>query len=127
MLLETVFWGSAAAALYHHAVYPALLGRLHPAKPDHAPAPTDARPTVSVIVAAYQEEAWIAAKVRNLLALDWPADRLRIRIVCDGCTDATARLARAAIEDSASPIDITVEEHDANRGKVAVLNDAIGE
>ncbi|MCA0304801.1 MAG: sugar transferase [Proteobacteria bacterium] len=128
MFLETLFWGSAAAALYHHAVYPALLGRLHPAKPDHAPAPTDARPTVSVIVAAYQEEAWIEAKVRNLLALDWPADRLRIRIVCDGCTDDTARLARAAIADHPwTGVDIVVEEHLVNRGKVAVLNEAIAE
>lgn len=127
MLLETVFWGSAAAALYHHALYPALLGRLHPATPDRVPPPGTARPTVSVIVAAYQEEAWIEAKVRNLLALDWPAERLRIRIVCDGCFDRTAELARDAIAASATAIDIAVVEHAVNRGKVAVLNEAIAE
>jgi len=52
----------------------------------------------------------------------------RIRIVCDGCTDDTARLARAAIADHPwTGVDIVVEEHPVNRGKVAVLNEAIAE
>jgi len=36
----------------------------------------------------------IAAKVRNVLALDYPRERLQLIVACDGCSDATARLAR---------------------------------
>jgi len=59
----------------------------------------DRLPSVSVIVAAYAEEAVIAARVRNLLALDYPRDRLEVIVACDGSPDATAARARAAGAD----------------------------
>ena len=40
--------------------------------------PATRPPGVSLIVAAYREEAVIAAKVANALALDWPRDRLEV-------------------------------------------------
>jgi hypothetical protein len=54
---------------------------------------------VSLIVAAYREEAVIAAKVANALALDWPRDRLEVIVAVDGAADATAERARAAGAD----------------------------
>ena len=60
-------------------------------------------PAVALIVAAYAEEAVIAAKVENALALDWPRDRLRVVVAVDGGAepgaDATAERARAAGAD----------------------------
>ncbi len=53
-------------------------------------------PAVSLIVAAHDEQAVIAAKVENALALDYPRELLELVVVCDGCTDATAQRARAA-------------------------------
>ncbi len=53
-------------------------------------------PKVSVVVSAFDEEGCIRAKVENCLALDYPPDRLEIVIGCDGCSDGTAELARAA-------------------------------
>jgi hypothetical protein len=41
----------------------------------------------------------IAAKVANALALDYPRERLELIVACDGCTDSTAQLARAAGAD----------------------------
>ncbi|MCK4298672.1 MAG: glycosyltransferase family 2 protein [Planctomycetes bacterium] len=46
-------------------------------------------PKVSLIVAAYNEEAVIAEKVVNCLELDYPADRLEVIIGSDGSTDGT--------------------------------------
>ncbi len=46
-------------------------------------------PTVSLIVAAYDERDVIAAKVANALALDYPRDRLEVIVACDGSPDAT--------------------------------------
>jgi hypothetical protein len=57
-------------------------------------------PSVTVIVAAYQEESVIADKVANLKALDYPADKLEIVVACDGSPDATPQRAREAGADT---------------------------
>jgi cellulose synthase/poly-beta-1,6-N-acetylglucosamine synthase-like glycosyltransferase len=54
----------------------------------------EAWPRVSLVFSAYDEEACIREKIRNCLAVDYPADRLEIVVACDGCTDDTARIAR---------------------------------
>ena len=59
----------------------------------------DTVPDLSLIVAAHDEQAVIAAKVANALSLDYPRERLQIIVACDGCTDATAALAREAGAD----------------------------
>ena len=54
---------------------------------------------VSLIVAAYDEEEVIAAKVANALALDYPRERLELIVASDGSADATVERARAAGAD----------------------------
>ncbi len=56
-------------------------------------------PSVSLVIAAYAEEAVIADKVADALALDWPRDRLEVIVAVDGDADATAARARAAGAD----------------------------
>ena len=94
-----VFWLSAGLLVYAQLGYPLLLAALArrlPPSPD--PAAADP-PTVSLIVAAYDEEAVIAAKVANALALDYPRARLQVVIAADGCNDATVARARAVGAD----------------------------
>lgn len=128
MFLETVFWGSATAVAYHHVAYPVLL-RAFGRKTDRpvvALRRTMLTPTITLIVPAYQEERYIADKIRNIFGLIYPRNALRVRIVCDGCTDRTVELARAAIAEMEDPVlDIAVIDHAVNRGKVAILNEAI--
>jgi cellulose synthase/poly-beta-1,6-N-acetylglucosamine synthase-like glycosyltransferase len=57
-------------------------------------------PPLSLIIAAHDEQAVIAAKVANALALDYPRERLEVVVACDGCADATAALAREAGADT---------------------------
>jgi cellulose synthase/poly-beta-1,6-N-acetylglucosamine synthase-like glycosyltransferase len=61
-----------------------------------APPASALLPTVSLIVAAHDEQESIAAKVSNALALDYPRELLEVVVACDGCADATAERARAA-------------------------------
>ncbi|CAA9474813.1 MAG: Glycosyl transferase, family 2 [uncultured Solirubrobacteraceae bacterium] len=102
---EVVFWLCAALLVYAQIGYPlvlAALARVRRARAAAAPAPAPApaqQPYVSLIVAAYDEEAVIARKVANALALDYPRDRLEIVVASDGSSDGTAQQARGAGAD----------------------------
>ena len=56
-------------------------------------------PSLSLIVAAHDEQEVIGAKVANALALDYPRERLEVIVACDGCADDTAARAREAGAD----------------------------
>jgi cellulose synthase/poly-beta-1,6-N-acetylglucosamine synthase-like glycosyltransferase len=51
-------------------------------------------PFVSLLIPAYNEEAYIEEKVRNSLALDYPKDKLEIVVASDGSTDRTNEIVR---------------------------------
>jgi len=83
------------------------------------PEPDASLPFVSVLVAAYCEEAVIEGTVGALLALDYP--RYEIVVVDDGSTDRTPELLRAYAADGR----IRLVEKRFNEGKAMALNDAI--
>jgi cellulose synthase/poly-beta-1,6-N-acetylglucosamine synthase-like glycosyltransferase len=101
-LLAVLFWLSTGLLVYTHVAYGlllALLARRRPeAKAEATPADADP-PAVSVVIAAYAEEAVIARRVENLRALDYPAERVEVIVACDGSPDATAARAREAGAD----------------------------
>src|SRR5215831_11209780 len=70
-----------------------------PGGPPQSQPPGAEPPSVSLIVAAHDEQAVIAAKIANALALDYPRERLEVIVACDGCRDATAASAREAGAD----------------------------
>jgi cellulose synthase/poly-beta-1,6-N-acetylglucosamine synthase-like glycosyltransferase len=100
-----VFWVCAALIVYTQLGYGLLLTllarvRSAPASPPAAEPVSDADlPSVTLVVAAYAEEAVIAQKVANVRALDYPADRLELIVACDGSPDATPQRAREAGAD----------------------------
>jgi 1,2-diacylglycerol 3-beta-glucosyltransferase len=51
---------------------------------------------LTVLVPAHDEAASIRSAVAGLFACDYPPDRLRVLVVADNCSDATAELARQA-------------------------------
>ena len=72
---------------------------------------------IAVIVPAHNELGNIEATVRSLLATDYPANRRRVIVLADNCTDATADVARTA---GAEVIERTDDER---RGKGFALTD----
>jgi cellulose synthase/poly-beta-1,6-N-acetylglucosamine synthase-like glycosyltransferase len=52
------------------------------------------RPTVSLVICAYNEERDIRRKLDECLATDYPADRLEIIVASDGSTDRTDAIVR---------------------------------
>ena len=93
-----LFWASSGLIVHTHVGYPALLWLLARGRAQPAPA-TDATPRVSVVVAAYDEEDVIARKVENVLALDYPRERLELIVASDGSSDATVERAEQAGAD----------------------------
>jgi cellulose synthase/poly-beta-1,6-N-acetylglucosamine synthase-like glycosyltransferase len=97
---ELVFWLCVVLLVYAQLGYPlllAVLARLR-RRGSTAPAPPQP-PTVSLIVAAYDEQDVIAAKVANTRELDYPPDRVEVVVAADGCTDATVAEAQRAGAD----------------------------
>jgi cellulose synthase/poly-beta-1,6-N-acetylglucosamine synthase-like glycosyltransferase len=85
------FWTAAAFLIYVLIIFTAviILRGLLFAKPSLQ---EDITPSVSMIIAAYNEEESIAAKIENSLALDYPPNKLEILIGSDGSSDRTAEI-----------------------------------
>jgi cellulose synthase/poly-beta-1,6-N-acetylglucosamine synthase-like glycosyltransferase len=128
--VRLLFWISIGLPLYTYGVYPLILVALGAFKqaisdvrfglarrPRRIGRHTAGCPRVSIVFAAHNEEAVIVQKMRNCARLDYPSDALEILVGCDGCTDATVALARAA-----APPNATVFDFSDRAGKPAVLN-----
>jgi cellulose synthase/poly-beta-1,6-N-acetylglucosamine synthase-like glycosyltransferase len=97
---ELVFWLCVVLLVYAQLGYPLLLALLARLRRRGGTAPALAEPpTVTLIVAAYDEQDVIAAKVANARALEYPPDRVEVVVAADGCTDATVAEAQRAGAD----------------------------
>lgn len=88
---QLLFWLSLAALAYTFIGYPLLiflLGRCFPKKQVANISPVF--PTVTVVLAAYNEEQRIVARLKNLFAAEFPKDKLTVVVVSDCSTDSTA-------------------------------------
>lgn len=113
-----LFWLSLAAVVYPYALYPLMLVTLNRLTRRRLPAPDPRyRPTLTVICPVHNEAARIAAKVRNLLELEYPPEQLQFLIIGDGCTDDTLAIAR---REGAGRIEVVGLP--ARAGKAAALN-----
>jgi len=108
LALEIVFWGACALIVWTQIAYGAalalaarVLGRTRDGELRAGEDALEAAslPSLSLIVAAHDEQEVIGAKVTNALALDYPRELLEVIVACDGCTDETAQRARAAGAD----------------------------
>jgi biofilm PGA synthesis N-glycosyltransferase PgaC len=116
--MKLLFWLCFAVVGYAYFGYAILLWlhvRLHGRPILQRPI----RPSVSIIIAAHNEEANLPPKLENLRLLDYPQDRLQIVIASDGSTDRTASILR----EQASHI-FPVILHESN-GKAYALNEAV--
>jgi biofilm PGA synthesis N-glycosyltransferase PgaC len=79
---------------------------------------TTLMPTVTVLVAAYNEEDLIDEKVLNTINLDYPKEKVQFIFITDGSTDRTAERIRKYNG-------VTVLHEDLRAGKMAAIKRAI--
>lgn len=131
-MAEVFFWCAALLLLHTYFFYPLCLFAIEGVAqvfhnlramrsgenrhPEHKAGPL---PTVSLVVAAYNEVSCIRQKLENSLALDYPADRFELVVGSDGSTDGTDDIVRECA-------DRRVRLSPAPRaGKTTVLNRCI--
>jgi hypothetical protein len=111
-----VFWIAFLILGYVCAGYP-VLARVRATLRPRTRLRKAIEPSVTIIVSAHNEGERIERRLRNLLSLDYPADRLEIILGSDGSTDDTVERARAF-----EPEGVVVAEFSNRRGKPALLN-----
>src|SRR5438309_11834883 len=100
-MLAILFWLAVGCILHTYVLYPLLLivldavGQARGAwsylggNERRRPPAQIGLPSVSVLIAAYNEAACIGQRIENLLAQDYPADKLEILVGSDASSDET--------------------------------------
>ncbi|MFO0973680.1 MAG: glycosyltransferase [Phycisphaerae bacterium] len=117
--VEIIFWTALAAVAYALLVYPVLAVLLAVAARRRARR-EPVEPTVSMIIAAYNEETAIGEKLEQTLALDYPRDRLEVIVASDGSSDRTD-----AIVQSFADRGVRLFRGPGRQGKTGTLNGAV--
>jgi cellulose synthase/poly-beta-1,6-N-acetylglucosamine synthase-like glycosyltransferase len=122
VIAKLVFWSSLGALAWTHVGYPAAASLA--ARVRTRPVRQGGRtPSVSVIVAAHDEEAVIERRLENLLALDYPPDKVEIVVASDASTDATDHIVSRVAEHEPRIRLLSL----SRGGKVAAQNRAVRE
>lgn len=115
-----VFWGALSLLVYSYFIYPLLLKLL--VKPKEIKLQTlNELPSVDIIIAAYNEEACIKARIENALVQNYKGKLNRL-VASDGSRDKTSEII-TGFTDSRVKAFVFPE----NRGKISVLNDLISQ
>jgi cellulose synthase/poly-beta-1,6-N-acetylglucosamine synthase-like glycosyltransferase len=130
ILIEVPFWISLGIIVYTYLGYPALLVVLNAFRSlvdDSKDIGTvshqvnDAMlPSITLIVAAYNEEDCIRAKVENSIGLDYPLDLVEMIVVTDGSTDGTVDIVRSFQHQN-----VCLLHQPQRSGKTAAINRAV--
>lgn len=114
-----LFWASFLFVAYVYIGYPLLLwvmANIFPRATYHSPF----LPTVTLLIAAYNEEISIAQKLENSLALDYPPEYLQILVTADGSDDGTVEIVET-FEKRGVELIFNTER----KGKMAAINRAL--
>jgi cellulose synthase/poly-beta-1,6-N-acetylglucosamine synthase-like glycosyltransferase len=120
--IKIIFWVSLFVIVYSYVGYGILLYLLVQLKGIFAKKKsfdsTTYEPFVSLVVAAWNEEDFIQAKIDNTIQLEYPQDKLQVIFITDGSTDKTPEIVSRNNR-------IQLLHEPSRRGKVAAMNRAI--
>ena len=122
MVLLVFFWLLIFLVFYTYAGYGILLWLINRLKTSPRSGSNETavsfEPFVALVIAAYNEEDYIEDKIRNTLALDYPAEKLAIYFITDGSNDQTPAIIQRYPR-------FTLLHQPARRGKAAAMNRAM--
>ncbi|KPJ89076.1 MAG: hypothetical protein AMJ53_16090 [Gammaproteobacteria bacterium SG8_11] len=132
LIMTLLFWGAVLFIVYTYFGYPIIIFLLAQLKPE-ATYCTETFPSVTFLIAAYNEELVIPQKIENTLQLDYPRDKLQIIVAADGSSDKTAELVRnfsdrgvelSYIPERGGKMAAIVRAMPLTRGEIVIFSDA---
>ena len=121
--IEAICWICIGAVIFAYLGYPVLiflLSRLFGRSPLPPLVPRQELPIVSLLIAAFNEEIDIEARILNALDLEYPEGKLEIVIASDGSTDGTNAIVRRYGHRG-----VRLFDYEQNAGKSSVLNRSV--
>ena len=122
-VMEVLLWSSAAIITYAYIGYPVLITLLSFFF-DTKVKTAKIEPSVTLLIAAYNEEKDISKKLDNSLALDYPKEKLEIVVASDGSTDETDEIVRK-YEKNERGVRVVLHRVEGRLGKTAAQNSAV--
>ena len=119
---ESLLWISILFVLYTYTGYPFLLKLLSLFRPCAVTMGGEAIFSVSIVIAAFNEEKNIDRRLANILLQRYPQELLEIIVVSDGSSDATCNKLRAC-----SHSNVRLVELERRSGKASAINAGIAE
>ena len=113
-----IFWLSVAFLFYAYGGFALLVGLVGLVQ-RRGVRKLPITPSVTLIIAAYNEENVIAERLDNALAMDYPRDRFQILVASDGSTDATDDIVASYASKGVLLLSLP------RRGKIRTLNAAV--
>ncbi|OUS24616.1 hypothetical protein A9Q99_23890 [Gammaproteobacteria bacterium 45_16_T64] len=95
-MMEVLFFTLVFVCFYGYVGYPALLFVVtrFTSRYQSIPQSTEDGPTVSILVAAYNEEDYISTKIDSLLSQTYPEDKFDVWVLSDGSSDKTGDIVK---------------------------------
>lgn len=119
--METIFWVCLLLGLYPYLIYP-LLAWIAARVVAYQVVRGDAKPPVSILIAAYNEAAHIEATIRNKLQQDYQGT-LEVLVASDGSCDGTDQVVASV---AATDPRVRLIRQENRQGKTAALNRLVG-
>lgn len=125
MVSEIIVAALLLLLIYSWVLYPLAVLVLGRGTAGGESMPDDAAlPQVMVFLSAHNEEVHIEERLKNILALDYPAGNVTVWIGVDGSTDRTAAIARGLAQRHTN---IRIKEYLERQGKIATIKRLVAE
>ncbi|MBL8100214.1 MAG: glycosyltransferase family 2 protein [Anaerolineales bacterium] len=117
-IIAMFFWFSVCAILYTYFGYPILIWLMPSFNKNNSQ--SIYTPSVTLLIAAYNEKNVIEEKIKNSLAIEYPKGKLQILLITDGSNDGTEQVVKPF-----EKLGITLLHQPERKGKMAAINRAM--
>ncbi len=122
---EVIFIVSVVLLFHVYVLYPFLLYVFSKVVADRIYESTGNNGKIlSFVIPAYNEESVIAEKIRSILAIDYPREKMQLLVMSDGSTDQTIAVASKALENEFF-MDVKIIDVKDRLGKTNIINKAM--
>ncbi len=119
-MAEILFWTCLVLVFQTYIFYPLTVAVLKNRRAKSDPSRPGFEPSVSVVIAVYNEESFICERIENIFSGSYPAGKTEVLVGSDGSTDRTNEILSSFNAPGFRPFLFP-----QRRGKAGVLNDLL--